>query len=460
MNDNVFSAKPLCFVIMPFGTKGEAASAIEFDRVYESIVKPAVQDAGMACLRADEEQFGGFIHRAMFERLMVCDYVVADLTQANANVYYELGIRHALRPWSTVLISAAGFRLPFDLAPERVHRYELDAVGCPSRQEVDRVELTKQLRLARAEQRTDSPLFELFTGLTAPKLSKSDLEAFNDRFEISEAVRRQLDEAREAARTDDRRGREEAVEQISRVRRALSDLHGYDESLLIDLLLAYRDFRMWQEMIDLVEDLPPYLARSVTVREQRAFARNRLQPGSIVAENELRELCQEYGSSSETLGLLGRIYKDRWSAAQGTPQARGYLRLAIETYTAGFELDWRDYYPGINAVHLLWIDDRNSKRLAQLLPVVEYAARARIVRGGATYWDYATMIELAIYDGRMPDALDWLDQALGTTPSDMEKESTYTTIRRLRSYCDGDDEYWDALIEGLAPESRGLADQS
>jgi len=47
---------------------------------------------------------------------MLCDYAVADLTTANANVFYELGVRHAVRPWSTVLLFAEGSRLPFDVA--------------------------------------------------------------------------------------------------------------------------------------------------------------------------------------------------------------------------------------------------------------------------------------------------------------------------------------------------------
>ena len=61
-------------------------------------------DAGMDPIRADEEQVGGIIHKPMFERLVLCDYAVADLTTANANVFYELGVRHAVRPYSTVLL--------------------------------------------------------------------------------------------------------------------------------------------------------------------------------------------------------------------------------------------------------------------------------------------------------------------------------------------------------------------
>jgi hypothetical protein len=111
-------ARPLCFILMPFGKKpNSTGSIIDFDAVYRDLIGPAISEADLDPLRADEEMTGGIIHKPMFERLILCEYAVADLTTANANVFYELGIRHAIRPWSTVLIFAEGGRLPFDVAP-------------------------------------------------------------------------------------------------------------------------------------------------------------------------------------------------------------------------------------------------------------------------------------------------------------------------------------------------------
>src|SRR5262245_55304912 len=96
---------PLCFVLMPFGRKHNAAGeVVDFDAVYATVIKPAIVAARLAPIRADEEQAGGVIHKPMFERLILCDYAVADLTSPNANVFYELGIRHAVRPRSTVMM--------------------------------------------------------------------------------------------------------------------------------------------------------------------------------------------------------------------------------------------------------------------------------------------------------------------------------------------------------------------
>jgi len=109
--------KPLCFVLMPFGAKKDPAGGpdIDFDAIYEKAIQPAVESAGMECIRADEERTGGIIHKPMFERLLLCDFAVADLTTANPNVFYELGIRHAARPATTLAIFAKNTRLPFDV---------------------------------------------------------------------------------------------------------------------------------------------------------------------------------------------------------------------------------------------------------------------------------------------------------------------------------------------------------
>src|SRR5579863_4525442 len=116
----------LCFVLMPFGQKRhELGHIIDFDAVYKDMIAPAIAAANLEPIRADEEHVGGAIHKPMFERLMLCEYAIADLTIANPNVYYELGIRHAMRPRSTVLLNASGTRLPFDLAIARATPYEL-----------------------------------------------------------------------------------------------------------------------------------------------------------------------------------------------------------------------------------------------------------------------------------------------------------------------------------------------
>ncbi|MFE7740716.1 TRAFs-binding domain-containing protein [Nocardia sp. NPDC057455] len=428
--------RPLCFVVMPFGTKSDTGMTVQFDKVYEQIIHAAVEQSGMTCLRADEEQFGGSIHRTMFERLMLCDYAVADLTMANANVYYELGIRHAIRPWSTVLVSAADFRLPFNIAQARVARYAVDAHGEPTRPEHDRADLGWMLAHARQHQQVDSPLFDLFRRLRAPDVTVLDTKAFKERVERTERLQALLKSA-------------SSPRDVAAVEAELGVLDGLDDGVLIDLLLAHRRFRQWQRMIDLVERMPAHIRDNPVVREQRAVARNRLRPGSPLAQRELEKLRDEHGPNGETLGILGRVFKDRWLAERASGRADGLLRKALDAYLAGFEADWTNPYPGINAVHLLWLTDRADPRLAQLLPVVEFATRMRIKWGSTDYWDHATMIEVATYRGDMQAAVRALDDALATGPGPMEAESTLETILRVRAASDSDSEEWDILEKAL-----------
>ncbi len=82
--------------------------------------------------RRTRSKVGGTIHKPMYERLILCDYAIADVTGANPNVYYELGIRHAVRPRSTVILFADGTLLPFDIALLRGMPYRTDGSGGPA----------------------------------------------------------------------------------------------------------------------------------------------------------------------------------------------------------------------------------------------------------------------------------------------------------------------------------------
>ena len=85
------------FVAMPFGTK----DGVDFDSVYHDLIQPALSGAGFTVARADEEVRAGNIRTDMFQELLLADLVVAELSMDNPNVWYELGVRHALRAAST-----------------------------------------------------------------------------------------------------------------------------------------------------------------------------------------------------------------------------------------------------------------------------------------------------------------------------------------------------------------------
>jgi len=416
-------SRPLCFVLMPFGRKqDQGGQPLDFDAIYRDVIRPAVEAARLDPIRADEEQAGGLIHKPMFERLILCDYAVADLTTANANVYYELGIRHAVRPRSTVMVFVDGTRLPFDLGPMRGIPYRVGPSGAAVEPEGSRKALTAALLEAR-KSGTDSPVFQLVGDMKPPDISRLRTDVFRDRVTYSARLKARLAQARR-----------DGLEAVRAVRSELGNLHDEEAGVVVDLLLSFRAVKGWQEMITLVDDVPGPLARTVLVREQYAFALNRAGRGEE-AEQVLTDVLRSHGPSSETYGLLGRVYKDRWeSACQAghTLLARGLLDKAIGAYLSGFQADWRDHYPGVNAVTLMEIREAPDARRAELLPVVTYAVKQRVSAGAADYWDRATLLELAVLRGDPQGAEDALSGALAALREGWERETTLRNLRLIR----------------------------
>jgi hypothetical protein len=413
---------PLCFVVMPFGQKPDGrGGSVDFDAIYSVLLAPAIRDADLEPLRADQDLVGGMIHKPMFERLILADYTVADLTTANANVFYELGVRHAARPYSTVLVSADIKQAPFDLAPDRVLSYALDERGGPANPERDRAALAAALRAARAAA-TDSPVFQLIDELPAPQIDRLKTDVFREQAAYSAELKERLGEARA-------RG----VGALREIQRELGPLEDVEAGVLVDLLLSYRATRGWEEMIALVESMPEPVRRTVLVREQYGFALNRAGRGAE-AERVLLDVLKDRGPSSETLGLLGRVYKDRWEAERGGSllRAEGHLDQAIDAYRRGFEADWRDAYPGINAATLMEIRDPGGGPQQALLPAVRYANDRRMAAHGADYWDHATRLELGVIGRDRDEAVAGARAALAAVREPWEPESTAYNLSLIR----------------------------
>ena len=436
-------AKPLCFVLMPFGKKpGAGGAVIDFDAVYHDLIKPAVEAADLMPLRADEEQAGGIIHKPMFERLILCDYAVADLTTANANVFYELGVRHAVKPATTVLLFAAdGTRLPFDLAPLRTLRYQLGPDGRPA-DTAGEGESLKKLLAAVKKGDVDSPVYQLVEGF--PDIQHIKTDVFREQVEYSAKIKDQLAAAR-------RLKGDARIAAIGAIEQGLGPLDRAEAGVLVDLLLSYRAATAWKEMARLAGAMPEPLRRSTLVQEQLAFALNRDGDGEK-AEQVLLDLIGTRGPSSETYGLLGRVYKDRWDAAAKQGEkflARGLLDKAIEAYRKGFEADWRDSYPGINAATLMTLRTPPDPRLGALLPIVRYAVERKIASGKPDYWDHATMLELAVLAADESGASAALDQAVAAIREPWEPETTARNLRLIREARTGRNEAapWATEIE-------------
>jgi hypothetical protein len=432
---------PLCFVLMPFGRKTDATGrTTDFDAVYQQIIAPAVAEAGLEPIRADEERVGGTIHKPMFERLMLCDYAVADITGANPNVYYELGIRHAMRPRSTVILFAEGTTLPFDIALLRGIAYRTDDNGAPLDPTSYVGKIAEQLRAARGHPHDDSPLFQLIEDMPRFEVDHSKTDTFRDRVDYSKKFKERLAVARQSGAP--------AVKNVM-ADPDLANLHEVEAGIVVDLFLSLRDVEDHAGMIELYGRMPPPLQRARIIREQFGFALNR-EGKFPEAETVLKGVLQEFGPSSETNGLLGRIYKDRWKLAKkdGRPEARSLLKRAIETYLAGFQADWRDAYPGVNAVTLMEMQDKPDPVQTEILPVVRYSALQKSRRSG-DYWDYATLLELAVIGRDVTDAEEQLGEALAMATQAWHLKTTEDNLALIREQREvrGEDVTWIKSLE-------------
>ena len=110
---------------MGFGIKTDLATGrkLNLDKSYQALIKPVVESKNITCVRADEIRHSGSIDLQMYQQLLSADIVIADLSTANVNAFYELGIRHALKPRTTIIMSEELLGYPFDVNHIVINRY-------------------------------------------------------------------------------------------------------------------------------------------------------------------------------------------------------------------------------------------------------------------------------------------------------------------------------------------------
>jgi hypothetical protein len=425
--------RALCFVLMPFGKKRDPLGGpdIDFDRVYGEGIEPAIGDADMEPVRADHESTLGIIHKSMFERLLLTDYAVADLTTLNANVFYELGVRHAARRATTVTIYARKHPLPFDLNYLRALSYVLGDGNSfpPEYAKALRTDLATRLREQRARRNTDplddSPVFQLLPEYKPPEIDRLKTDTFRQLAHYSAEQKSRLAAARRAGDPARLRG----------IEQALGPLDAVDAGVLVDLLLSYRALEAYHEMTRLVEAVPETLRRARLVQEQYAFAENRLGHRDA-AIHIVEEVHRQFEPTSESCALLGRVYKDGWRELLATDRAAadGRLDQAIESYLQGFRRDWRDAYPGINALTLLCIRGKSGDHelIRRILPVVRFAVEQRLEGRQPDYWDHASLLELAVIDGDSEAARVLLPRAKAAAREAWELSTTADNLTLIQ----------------------------
>lgn len=413
--DDAREAKPHAFVVMPYGRKkGFDGTIIDFNAIYQDLIKPALEEAGFEPFRADEETTTGDILTDMFQELLLADLAICDLSIDNANVFYELGIRHAFRKRGIVHIQSGRAYMPFDIFNVRTIPYHTNDEGLPDPEFLQK-DIQTIARVCRDTWASDqdaihSPVFNLLTGLDEPDrktlrtpLATGFWREYNEwkqRVTVSQRQKRIGDIMLLTEEISNPLIKEEAIDQAGQ---ALRGMNRHE--------LALQQYRQGIELN----------SKNMEFRRQEAFHLNRL--GRVdEAIVKLETLLQEEPSDTEAISYLGRIYKDMWTESwmgiddekvrlQEAFDASHWLVKSIVTYLKGFYYDLNEYYPGINALTLSIIldhlaeqfdegDDPDVQEIRDMLPnlkgTLEFALEYLAMNDGSDYWTLISLAELLV----------------------------------------------------------------
>jgi hypothetical protein len=326
---------------MGFGIKTDFATGrkLDLNKSYKLLIKPVVENKGLVCIRADEILHSGSIDYQMYKELYNADLVIADLSTANVNAFYELGIRHALRSRTTIVISEDKYSYPFDLNHIKITSYSHlgEAIDY---EEVERFRevLGKTIDTVLNIDDPDSPVYSHLPELNPP-LFRTIANLQNN------FVREILNEPDQ---------NDEAVIAAKNIsdNPTLGYLIEIGETALHDRKYAEAK-TFFQSAIQILKseskdesNNDPYLIQRLAYATYKAKT-----PDVITALKDsiilLSKLDIERTNDTETVSLAGRIEKKLFEKGQGEQ----HLANAIEFYERGYFL-LHNRYHGINLAFL------------------------------------------------------------------------------------------------------------
>lgn len=386
--------KQTCFVVMGFGEKTDFQSnpqrVLNLNRTFEDIIEPAVTAAGLECVRADKIIHSTVIDKPMYEYLLDADLVIADLSTSNANAIYELGVRHALRPHTTIVIAENKFAFPFDLNHVSITTYEHLGKEIGFREVMRmRGEIGTKIAAILDKGETDSPVFLFLPRLlgdgggelpaAAPMAVPQDVKSLADLLESLNDAKKEVKEP-------------------------------------LDWLVPVAILRRLQKL----QPQDPYIVQQLalaTYKSKHPDVLTSLQN----ARAALETLKPDTSADAETVGLWGAIHKRLWEAGRDPRD----LDKAIRSYARGYFIK-DDYYNGINFAFLLNVraattkgDDAIADRVVanririEVLTLCDAALAVGSLNADDTFWVNATKVEALLGLGRTAESNALKDQLVG-----------------------------------------------
>ena len=439
-------SKKTCFVVMGFGKKVDFETGKEFDldKTYQNVIKPAVEAADVECIRADEITHAGVIDVPMYERILEADLVIADISTGNRNAIYELGVRHALRPHTTIIIGEdSNTKIPFDLNHIVIRKYRHlgEDIGASEARRMSN-ELTKAINelLAVQDPKADSPVYTYIPRLKRPGLEPAAPlpAAAASRGGPASAPPPQPDKTHSAVMALVREAQE-------RAKSAADEAQARADFATAKLRL--------DEIVATMKSLAPDRTVDASILQQLALVTYKSkQPTPVEALRAacaiLVELEPDTTNDTETLGLWGAVHKRLWQLTGDRTSLDGAVR-ALER---GFYIR-NDYYNGINLAYML-----NERALAQTdraEATADFILARRVRREvsdiaeawwkearkpdseqprDTMFWALTTLAEATLGMGDETASARWLEKANALTPAPAAwmRETADTQLDNLR----------------------------
>jgi tetratricopeptide (TPR) repeat protein len=438
---------PQVFVVMPYGIKpigrtdnaGKAGGSnrkVDFDAVYHELIAQALRGAGYEPFRADEEPAAGSILMDMHFELVTSEFVLADISITNANVFYELGIRHGVTPRGTIALHAGWQNRPFDVFPERTFHYDGSLFQVPPLKTQDRTSrltlelkrLTDVLKKAFASdgRTVSSPVYAALPGLR--EVNWETIETARVKY-----FRGALDHSRERIEVARRLSRPGDILTLSQE----APTRYHERKYKLELARGFIDLGQFQFARRILDELVAAAPDDLPVNTQLCFVLNRL--GDVrLAQARVENVLKRHTGDPDAQGAFGRIQKDLWRARwRDEPDERkrrskalryqALAEAATRCYAHAFLRNPGEYYTGINVLTLTKLTSflRNVQSasgvladgmvmddLAASVRVSAMAAARRTTAAAAAggwndeqIWAEATLGELALLEGQFDESL-------------------------------------------------------
>jgi tetratricopeptide (TPR) repeat protein len=289
---------------------------VDFDSVWEDLIKPALAAAGCEPFRADSELSAGDIRTDMFFELVTADLVVADLSIPNPNIYYELGVRDGVCARGVFIINGGwDIPRPFDVSQDRSFSYrgDLFQVGAPPpaptgtgdtedlamarQKEVKRMAEMFGRAVASDPHETGSPVYSHLPGLKAANWAEIDISRARYFWSLQSDWQERVRRAQELVRP----GHILTISQYAPTRVHRTKILSEAARALIGLEQFSTAESILEEILEVTpEDTEAQLYLAIAQINGQDILR---------AERQLRKMLQQHQGDPQTNMALGYVYR-------------------------------------------------------------------------------------------------------------------------------------------------------